>query len=158
MRKLLLVLGLTLLSFSVLYCIQSYAQERSVMKSITAQELQSGTKIIGYLGLPLGTVTTIKAKLVESNTKETTQLIEIAEVAGKRLDKPVLLDFSIWNWGNLDQKNLPVEKELALRVYEHGGMEGVPHQAMKETVYIQTVDYHFRTSVVILYQVAQDKK
>jgi hypothetical protein len=60
--------------------------------------------------------------------------------------------FSVSQWGNLSNRTLPFNKVLSLRVYETGGMVGIPQMAMKETVYVETVGWSFRTSIVVLYE------
>jgi hypothetical protein len=78
--------------------------------------------------------------------------IEILEINKTKMAKPMQLIFSIWQWGNLSNTKLPLNQILSLRVYETGGMEGIPQNAMKETSYVSSVGWGFRTSVVILYE------
>jgi hypothetical protein len=109
-------------------------------------------QIIGLLGIPLGDLASISARIVPSSSKETDEYIEILEINKIKLSKPMQLGFSIWQWGNLSNEKLPVNQTLSLRVYETGGMEGVPENAMKETAYVASIGWGFRTSLVILYK------
>jgi hypothetical protein len=118
---------------------------------VSAADLQAGAAITGLLGLPLGTLTWTSARVVAVDSKETDRLLEVLEVGDRRLPEPVRLAFSLWQWGNLAGKTLPLNQVLRLRVYETGGMVGVPPDAMKETTFVTTPAWSFRTSVVILY-------
>ena len=117
---------------------------------VSARELQTGAQIIGLLGLPLGKLASTKARIIPSDSKEADQYIEILEIGDRRLSEPVRLTFGVWEWGNLSGKTLPLDRVLSLRVYETGGMAGVPPDAMKETTYVASVGWGFRTSVVIV--------
>ncbi len=121
-------------------------------RSVSAKDLETGTQIIGLLGVPLGELASTKARIVRSGSKETDQYIEILEIGSKRLPEPVRLTFNVWQWGNLSGKALPLDEVLSLRVYETGGMAGVPPDAMKETVQVTSVGWGFRTSVVVVYE------
>jgi hypothetical protein len=121
-------------------------------KGISAHDLENGTNIIGVLGLPLGELASIKARIVGSDSKAADQYIEVFEIGKSKLSKPIQFIFDVWQWGNLSNKSLPINQELSLRVYETGGMVGVPEAAMKETTYVTTVGWAFRTSLVILYE------
>ena len=119
---------------------------------VYANDLENGMQIIGLLGLPLGELASVRAKIVPSNSKETDRYIEILEVNNNRLSMPLQLMFSVWQWGNLSNKALPLDQVLSLRLYETGGMAGVPQKAMTETMYVESIGWGFRTSVVILYE------
>ena len=127
-------------------------RSESPKRVVYATDIQNGMQIIGLLGIPLGDLASISARIVPSSSKETKEYIEILEINKTKLSKPIQLIFSIWQWGNLSNIKLPLNKTLSLRVYETGGMEGVPQNAMKETSYVASVGWDFRTSVVILYE------
>jgi len=127
-------------------------KSESAKRVVYATDIQNGMQIIGLLGIPLGDLASIRARIVPSGSKETDEYIEILEVEKNKLSKPMQLTFNIWQWGNLSNEKLPVNKTLSLRVYETGGMEGVPQNAMKETSYVASVGWGFRTSVVVLYE------
>jgi hypothetical protein len=124
----------------------------SLKASVYAIDLESGTQIIGLIGIPLGELATVKAKIVASDSKETDRYVEVITVNNNRLPRSIRLTFSIWQWGNLLDKDIPFDKELVLRVYETGGMVGIPPAAIKETIYVNTVGWAFRTSLVLLYE------
>ncbi len=121
-------------------------------RTVLASDLEGGMQIIGHLGIPLGELASIKAKVVPSESKEADQYLEVLEVNDGLLSTPMRFSFSVWQWGNLSSSALPLNRVLSLRVYETGGMEGVPQNAMKETTYVATVGWGFSTSVVILYE------
>jgi len=74
------------------------------------------------------------------------------QVGDRKLTKPIKLMFSVWQWGNLASGPMPLNEEMVLRVYETGGMVGVPESAMKETTYVTSVGWGFRTYLVVLYE------
>jgi hypothetical protein len=119
---------------------------------VYARDLESGTRIVGLLGLPLGELTSITARFVESGSKEDPLLVEVSEVEGRRLAARIAMSFSVWQWGNLANERFQKNADFRLRVYETGGMAGVPVEAMKETTFVPTVSWGFRTSLVLLYE------
>jgi hypothetical protein len=121
-------------------------------QAVLASDLENGLQIIGLLGVPLGQLVSIRARIVPSDSKEAEQYVEVLDVSDKRLSEPLKLTFSVREWGNLSGNVLPLYKVMSLRVYETGGMVGVPQNAMKETAYVGSVGWGFRTSVVILYE------
>ena len=125
-------------------------QGRAAPKTIGAVELQSGGQIIGLLGFPLGELVSIKGRIVESNTKGGGQLVDIVEINGKTVLGMLQLSYSVWEWGNISQGPLPLDEILKLRVYETGGMIGIPIEAMRETTFVQIEGWGFSTSLVLL--------
>jgi hypothetical protein len=121
-------------------------------KAVLAADLANGTQIIGLLGSPLGQLMTVEARVVPSESKDADQYLEVLMVANHQLSVPLRLRFSVWQWGSFSSSPLPPNQVLLLRVYETGGMQGVPQNAMKETTYVTTVAWGFSTSVVILYE------
>jgi hypothetical protein len=77
-------------------------------------------------------------------------LLEVVEVDGKALSGILQMKYSVWQWGNIGQTSLPVGQVLKLRVYETGGMVGIPFDAMKETTFVQTEGWGFGTSLVLV--------
>ena len=57
--------------------------------------------------------------------------------------------YSVWEWGNISRAPLPVDQILKLRVWETGGMVGVP-MSNRETTFVQTEGWGFSTSLVLL--------
>ena len=125
-------------------------QDKTVPKTVSALDLQSGTQIIGLLGVPLGELVSTRGRIVESNTKGGGTLLEVVEVNGKALSETLQMKYSVWEWGNIGQTPLPIGPMLKLRVYETGGMVGIPIEAMRETTFVQTEDWGFSTSLVLL--------
>jgi len=128
----------------------AFGQNKLTRKTISVSELQGGGEIIGLLGLPLGEVVSIKGRIVQSNTKSSVQLVDIVEINGKPVSGMLQLRYSIWEWGNISHESLPLDQLLRLRVYETGGMTGIPLEAMKETTFVQTEGWGFSTSLVLL--------
>ena len=128
----------------------TFGQNKPAPKTIGVSELQDGGEIIGLLGLPLGEVVSIKGRIVQSNTKSGEQLVDIVEINGKPVSGVLQLRYSIWEWGNIGHESLPRDQILSLRVYETGGMIGIPLEAMKETTFVQTEGWGFSTSLVLL--------
>ena len=121
-------------------------------RSVSASDLENGMQIIGLLGLPLGELASIRARIISSNSKEADQYMEVLAINGVGLSKPMQLVFAVWPWGNLANKTLPLNQEMSLRAYETGAMQGVPERAMKETSQVASVQWGFRTSLVVLYE------
>ena len=128
----------------------AHGQGRPAPKTVSALELQSGTQIIGILGVALGEVVSIRGRIVESNTKGGGQLVEVVEANGKAPTGMLQMRYSVWEWGNIGLAPLPADQILKLRVYETGGMVGIPIEAMRETTFVQTEGWGFRTSLVLL--------
>jgi hypothetical protein len=128
----------------------AYGQDKTAPKTVSALDLQRGTQIIGLLGVPLGELVSTRGRIVESNTKGGGTLLEVVEVNGKALSGILQMKYSVWEWGNIRQTSLPAGKILKLRVYETGGMVGIPIETMKETVFVQTEGWGFGTSLVLV--------
>ncbi|HUX14269.1 MAG TPA: hypothetical protein VMW87_14670 [Spirochaetia bacterium] len=131
---------------------QDGSQAGSRRPAVLAADLESGDQIIGLLGLPLGELASVQARFVDSNLLAARKTLEIIAVNSQVLQKPIQMEYSVWQWGNLAGAQLQENKLVALRVYETGGMQGIPHQAMVETTFVESVDWRFRTSVVVLYR------
>ena len=125
-------------------------QDKTVPKTVSALDLQSGTQIIGLLGVPLGELVSTTGRIVESNTKGGGTLFELVEVNGKALSETLQMKYSVWEWGNIAQTPLLIGPMLKLRVYETGGMVGIPIDIMRETVFVQTEGWGFGTSLVLV--------
>ena len=125
-------------------------QDKAVPNTVSALDLQSGTQIIGLLGVPLGELVSTRGRIVESITKGGGTILEVVEVDGKALSGILQMKYSVWEWGNIGQKPLPVEQILKLRVYETGGVVGIPIETMRETMFVQTEGWGFATSLVLV--------
>ena len=127
-----------------------HAQTAASSSSISARELESGTQIVGLLGLPLGELASVKAQVVLVGAKGDDRRVRVLEVDGRLLPAPIVMKFSVWQWGNIANEEMPTDRILKLRVYETGGMVGVPVDAMRETVFVQTEGWAFATSLVLV--------
>ena len=147
-----LIVALAVLMLNPIMPLVAESSSAPLNRLVYANDLENGMQIIGLLGLPLGELASVRARIVPSNSKETDRYIEILEVNNNRLSMPLQRMFSVWQWANLSNKTVPLNQVLSLRVYETGGMAGVPQKAMTETTYVESVGWGFRTSVVILYE------
>jgi len=137
-------------AFIVFAAVVAFGQDKAAPKTVSALDLQSGTQIVGLLGVPLGELVSIRGKIVEPNTKGGGTLLEIVEVDGTALSGILQMKYRVWEWGNIGQASLPVGQILKFRVYETGGMVGIPTEAMKETTFVQTEGWGFGTSLVLV--------
>ena len=142
-----LVISVPLIVFAV---VVTFGQDKTAPKTVSALDLQNGTQIVGLLGVPLGQLVSARGRIVESNTKGADILLEVVEVDGKALSGILQMKYTVWQWGNIGQTSLPVGQVLKLRVYETGGMVGIPLDAMKETTFVQTEGWGFGTSLVLV--------
>jgi len=138
------------LAFLMVQVDSLHAQAAASGRSISARELEGGTRIIGLLGLPLGELASVKAQVVRVGAKGDDRHVRVLEVDGRLLSAPIVLKFSVWRWGNIADKEMPTDRIVKLRVYETGGMVGVPADAMRETVFVQTEGWAFETSLVLV--------
>jgi hypothetical protein len=115
--------------------------------AIRAEDLNTRYEVYGPLGVPLGQVVTVVAEPFELNAKGDTVLIRVFTVDGRALGQPVDLPYEIWPWANI--KSLVDNRRYELRAFQDGGFSGVPDQVMRETVYVQTGAYRFRTKLVV---------
>jgi hypothetical protein len=137
-------------AFMASMVVVAFGQSSSAPKTVSALDLQSGTQIIGLLGIPLGDLASIRGKIVESNTKGGGTLLEVVEIDGKALSGMLQMKYRVWEWGNIGHASLSKGQILKLRVYETGGMIGIPTEAMKETTFVQTEGWGFGTSLVLV--------
>lgn len=119
--------------------------------SVRASDLHSKIAIIGPLGKPLGQLMTLSGSIVRTRTKGDPTLFRVTHLEGKALGSPIELPYSVPAW--LSIKTLKTARTLTLRAYQTGAMVGIPHDAMKETVFVQTTSFTFRTELVLLKEV-----
>jgi hypothetical protein len=116
---------------------------------IRSGDLNGRYHIVGPLGPKLGEVLTVEARLIKlEDRKGTPRRLEVTSVNGKALAAPVRLGYELFQWAQV--KSLDEGKAYRLRVYQHGVMSGIPHQAMKETVFVATTEYAFKVVLVVL--------
>ncbi len=83
----------------LVFSVVAYSQEAAKKQSIHVDELNE-RPVIGKLGVPLGTVTEIKAQIVAGDELRMKEyqgiyLLKVTHVAGVKLNKPPLLRFSV---------------------------------------------------------------
>jgi hypothetical protein len=122
---------------------------------VYTETLNDTHELIGPLGKPLGEVLTVLGKVEEIPQKAQEHFLTVTEVNGTPLRQAKQLPARLWPWANI--KDLRPGQQLRLRVYQDGGMVGVPHQAMAETVFIQTQGHGFATWLVVIGEV-RDRK
>ncbi len=86
--------------------------------------------------------------MVPSKTKTYATMLEVRSVDGAKLEKPIMMPYKIFPFGNV--KRLEKGKDYTLRIYQTGGYEGIPAQAMKETTEVQTQGFGFATKIVVI--------
>ena len=143
MNRLLIVFVYVIL-FSPCLVAQDEDKER-----IDSSDINVRYEIIGPLGYPLGKLIDIEAEVLPDPGKGEANWLSVVTVNGRRLDKPVKITYRFWGWSK-GLRTLGVGETYKLRVFQNGGMAGVPPQVMKETVQVQACDYHFRVEVVII--------
>jgi hypothetical protein len=114
--------------------------------AITADELNGRYVVHGPLGVPLGEVITIVAEAVEHIGKGETKVLKVVSVNGKALKAPVEMPYSVWP----GFKKFESRKTYQLRVFQDGGFDGVPLQAMEETGPVQSHGYMFTTRLTVI--------
>jgi hypothetical protein len=125
------------------------AAETGKIEKIYASDIGTKYEIIGPLGYRLGKPIDIEAKILQSPNKGKSNWLSVVSVDGKKLEEPIQISYGFSRWSK-GRKSLLVGKTYTLRAYQQGGMVGIPHQAMRETTFVQTSDYHFDVALVII--------
>lgn len=134
-------------------------RQRAIAQKVVVRSDDIGVSadIHGKLGLPLGRLTTIQGRCVESgNTKENLDrsAFRIERIDGKPLDRPV--ELLVESFGLRDDNSLKIGQSYELRGYEHGRFHGVPHDAYQEYVrngkpqFATETSYSFHTEFVFV--------
>jgi hypothetical protein len=123
------------------------AKEQSEKALIDAHDLNARYEVRGPLGVSLGKVVTVKCKRVDSRMKDQPDSLEVTVVDGTPLKMAVTLAYSPLPWNPV---KLEMNREYELRVYQTGGFDGIPGEAMKETSVVQTRRYGFRVHLVVV--------
>jgi hypothetical protein len=116
---------------------------------ITADDLNRRFEVHGSLGVPLGTVVTIRGEVDAGNRKAygSPRFLRIGSVSGKELATPITLPYQLAS----DAKNPLVENtSYELRAFEHGGFAGAPRDDMRKGLPGQELAYAFYSHLVIL--------
>ena len=127
---------------------------------VNAADIGRTVTVIGRLGLPMGTVTTIKAVVVDgsetgSKADQSSYLLKVSSVGGKELTNPVVIHF----WDRTDmikncdegetRRNVP-GRSLCLLAYEDGGFRGEPRHLPKNFPARQDTGFSFQTHLAIV--------
>jgi hypothetical protein len=129
--------------------VPGFCEEPSLRTPVFTETLNSTHQLIGPLGIPLGEMLTVAATVEAKQTKGYFEdFVTMTAVNGRELAQPKQMPVRLWQWGNV--KALTAGQRLTLRGYQDGGMMGVPTQAMKETMYVQTTSHAFNTWFVIV--------
>ena len=126
---------------------------------VFVESLDKTHELIGPLGRPLSEMMTVVMTVDQPELKgHFHDFVTVTTVNGHVLRKPVSIPIRMWTFGNLVERPLREGGDyqwkfkpgdtLSVRAYQDGAMVGVPEQAMKETVVIQTQAHRFETSLV----------
>jgi hypothetical protein len=129
-------------------------QKRTVTnaESIHLSRLNS-SKVIGFLGHPLGEVITIEGIAADeeytrrkADTGET--LLRVQAVNGKSLKREAIFHFDPVQGADIKKPSAGIRFKYI--GYETGGFSGLPEKAFDFIPRVQTKEYSFTTSFVIL--------
>ena len=123
--------------------------KENTKETIHAHELNTNYEIIGPLGESLGKLLNIEAKIIDTKRKANPIQLEVTRIDNKQLELPVQIPYTFFP-PSKNLKELEEGKTYQLRVYQDGGMVGIPQQVLKETSPATSVDYHFATWAVII--------
>ena len=140
-------ISILLLSF-LMFSFALIAKEK-IKEKINSSDINDKYEIIGPLGFPLGKLINIKAIVLPDPGKGFSNWLLVTNVNGKKIKKAVRINYTFWD-GSKGVHKLKKGQTYKLRIYQDGGMIGVPHQVMKETYFVQTWGYHFNTKAVIV--------
>lgn len=127
---------------------QNSKPEKQVERvAIDAYDLNTHYEVRGPLGVGLGKVITVKCKRVDSRMKGEPDSLKVTAVDGVALKSAVNLPYSTLPWNPI---KLEVNGQYELRVYQTGGFDGIPSQAMKETNVVQSRRYGFHVYLVVV--------
>jgi hypothetical protein len=154
-------------------CLPSAAEPSAKVTRVS--DLEEGT-VIGKLGQPLGVVMRMEGTVVDGaslhdKVHSSSFLLRIDSVAGKPLDKPVVMDFegtalpnsdfALHEWktgkktGQLDSRQIAelkvgyVGSRVTLHGYETGRFGGIPKCLPPDEMW-QDRGFGFRTSLMVL--------
>lgn len=129
-----------------------FSQGAQARGAISVSDLQSTTRIIGLLGVELGHVVTVEGRVIHSQRLGFDNVLEMVSTDAQPVKRRFQMPFEIAAGSALAGATLPVDQVPSLRVYETGGMVGVPDDAMKEIQAVQAMSWQFMTSLIILRQ------
>lgn len=128
---------------------QAAPVQQPPLKSVPTESLGKTHQLVGPLGLPLGEMTTVTLRVEPEVSKGYFETyVAVTTIGNRRLEHPIRMPAKLWRWADI--KALTEGQVLTVRVYQDGGMIGVPAQVMEETVAIQTQSHAFVTWLVIV--------
>jgi hypothetical protein len=128
----------------------SFAQTTDAEKRIEINALQTQYEITGPIGYPIGQLLDIEAISEWRQAKVSNTWLRVEVVNGKAFEKPVLVEYSIYQWANV--KQLEHGKKLKLRVYQDIGTRGTPNGVIQETTPVSTGSYGLHSWLVVVNQ------
>jgi hypothetical protein len=133
------------------YSSASFSQTPNAEKRIQVHALQTKYEITGPIGYPIGQLLDIEATSEWRQAKVSNTWLRVNTVNGKALEKPVLVEYSIYQWANV--KQLEHGKKLKLRVYQDIGTRGTPNGVGQETTPVSSGwPYGLYTWIVVVNQ------
>ena len=131
----------------------SSAQNATLGRKITTEELKSSAEIVGPLGVRIGKIVSIEAIAETTGDKIVSRWLTVDKIDGKKLAKPIRMEYSVYNWANVEK--LKNAKRLTLNVYQQIGMRGIPKGVIEQTVPVATGwEYGLHTWIVVVNQTA----
>ena len=125
------------------------AVQQAPLTPVLTESLGKTHQLIGPLRLPLGEMTTVTMRVEPQEEKgHFDHYVTVTAIAGRRVERPIRMPAKLWQWGDI--KSIEEGDQVTARVYQDGGMVGVPDKAMKETVPIQSQRHAFVTWLVIV--------
>ena len=132
-----------------------YGQEPVPQRHISTDDLQSSVRIIGPLGLEIGKLVEVEAIAETGSGKMATPWLSIEKVDGKIPPKPIRMEYSVYNWANIERLEDGVR--VKLNVFQEFGTRGLPAGVMEQTVSVATRGYGLHTWLVVVNQTSPIK-
>ena len=126
-NRLLLAMAIIPFVTSIVFS-QTQSPEKHV---ITTSELETQVELIGPLGVPVGKLVEIEGVAETRDGKVSNTWLSVESVNGKKLDKPVKVEYAVYHWANVT--HLEDGKRLSLNVYQEIEMRGIPAGVTEQT-------------------------
>lgn len=114
----------------------AFSQSSAPKVRIITQQLKDQIELIGPLGVPVGKLVKVEGVSETLDDKLSSKILTVDIVNGKKLEKPVVVEYVVYNWANITK--LEDGKRLLLNVYQEIGMRGIPDGVMEETTAVST--------------------
>lgn len=155
MRSLRVRLAAACLTLSSAFAETAAAPSGRPAPSVTLEDLRSTGGVRGALAVPLGTVVSIEAEVIEGSAgrgkaREGERLLQVLSVDGRTLAEPALLHFA---WFPLARAPMDLGPGRRVKVvgYETGSFVGIPKDAWVHLgAPAASTPFHFQTSIVVL--------